>query len=121
MTKFLLITMMAASTGACGKDKPSEPAAAEPAGPPCTAAAAAYVKNLLDGGGNELAAMKPTPEQVKEVTAKLEASCNAGWTGTTRACVVKAGAMELGTCWKDAMERATVAQIVTDHVKAAKP
>ncbi len=106
--------------GGCGEDKGTGASAAA-SGPSCGETAAAYVKNLMASGGNELYAMKPTPTQITEVTAKLEASCTAGWSAATRACVLKAAPTDLGTCWEDAMERARVGQVVFDYAKAAAP
>jgi len=126
--KSLTITaaMMMAMLGAgCGKDKGGgggEAAGGGAAGgPPCSEAAAAYAKNLMDSGGNPLYSLKPTPEQLKEVTTKLEASCTAGWSAKSKECVIKAAPMGMGKCWKDAMEGARVSQVVFDYVQATKP
>jgi hypothetical protein len=124
-SRTLLITIVALAA-ACGKDKASgdktggdKAGGGDKGGPPCTEAVAKYVELQLASGGNHLYKLKDHPDKVKEVTALLEANCAETWGAETKTCVVgTTSAFELGKCWKDAMDRARVAQVVFDYNKA---
>jgi hypothetical protein len=128
--KLFLIASVVLGLVACGKkgdDKGGAggAAAAAPAGgPSCAEASAQYAKLNADGGGNYLAKLKPTPEQLTAVTAKLEAHCTStNWSAENKKCVMDAKSdLDIASkCFKTPKGMGLqVSQVVFDYVKEAK-
>lgn len=120
LKKFIPVVLIALV--ACGKDKGGGGGGGAPAGgPACAEAAAAYVKHDSASGGNRIYSLKPTPEEAKQLAAKLEADCTTrNWSEKTKTCLVAPGQRKLGdNCDTDKQ----VLQIVfegTNEIKAAR-
>jgi hypothetical protein len=130
MNQFLIASVVMALV-ACGKsggdgDKAGgagATASAPAAGPSCAETAARYAKLNADGGGNYLAKLKPTPEQLTAVTAKLEAHCTSTkWSAENKKCVMDATSdLDISMkCFKSPKGFGLqVSQVVFDFVKEA--
>jgi hypothetical protein len=126
--KFFLIASVVMGLVACGKSKGGDDkaggAAAPAGGPTCAETAAQYAKLNAEGGGNHLAKLKPTPEQVKIVADKLEAHCTStNWSADNKKCVMDAKMdMEISSkCFKTPKGMGLqVSQVMFDAVKDMK-
>ncbi len=123
--KRIAVVMVVLLGAACGKDGGAGGAGGgsggDPDGPSCAHAAAKYVDLLLQGGGSPLYSLKPSPDQVKAVSAVLEADCTASWSAETRSCLMAAKPdLQSGKCWTERGASLRVSQIVFDFAKAEK-
>jgi hypothetical protein len=109
---FLLVGVIA-----CGKgDKADTGGGGGGGGPECAAAAAFYVDLHVKGGGNEIAGLKPTPEETKTLAAAFEADCKSRpWSAGEKACILATKDLLLD---KNCFKGLDVAQVVYDSAKA---
>jgi hypothetical protein len=130
MNKFVVVCVVLGLV-ACGKDKGGDKSggaaaggAAASGGPSCAETAAQYTKLNAEGGGNHLAKLKPTPEQAKVVSDKLEAHCTStNWSADNKTCVMTAKTdLDIATkCFKSPKGMGLqVSQVVFDAVKELK-
>lgn len=117
-TVFVLVVLSALV--ACGKsDKAgSSSGGGGGDGPACAQAAAYYLELHVKGGGNRIASLKPTADELKTLTAAFEADCKSRpWSGDEKTCVM---AMKDLLTDKSCFQGPNVSQMVYDAAQAIK-
>lgn len=84
-----MVLLVVAACGKGGDKKASGKAASGPAGgPACEVAAAGYVKYHAEGGGNWIAGLKPSADEIKVLVAKFTADCTTrNWSEKIKTCM----------------------------------